>query len=475
MNSPTQLPRSFHPHTPSHPKTHRRSNSAPSPIVVRPNSAFSLTEPTLCDISVEITPSSDIAPPPTPVSSKLKPQYSIRRQRPISDTFFEPEIVLGEPKAHVGHPKTRIGQSALKLAAIKERMQRLETTNEKLTQRIQSYKTDTEMLNSSVTYFSSEYYASLLTIRDLRARTRQDAEIMSNQEQQLCQLKKFVGLIVEVGLHEPVLECAQGSVLAGEDFESVLVEAIRLAAARRGSAWSVILSAAAGDAPAETTSTTISEDTFQDRPSTSTVDDLLKNLENGDIPFGRHRSSVSRRLTANNSPARNSLLPSKVVKNSPPRSPFRSPLGKVDVNRKSIKTPTRKPRPTCINEGDVSLSTQKALASLQRILDTFSVDSLGSLGTTTTEGSGAHSDPDSTPSRPSPSATPRLSLRRPTVSEKGTGSPTPPRRRQLAVVASPSPVKARAKASAGGSPVRRLRPIPEVTTPPGSKLRSGWR
>nr|GAT58424.1 predicted protein [Mycena chlorophos] len=157
---------------------------------------------------------------------------------------YSTETHLGSPRVPTqSHPKTRIAQPVLKLAAVKERLEDLESTNERLTVQIDSLKTDIEMLNSSVSYFSSEYYSGLLTIRELRARSKKDAEILSAQEQQLCQLKKFVGLMVELGLHEPVLARAHGDVLKGkEDFEARLVDAIRAAAARPGSAWSQILS-----------------------------------------------------------------------------------------------------------------------------------------------------------------------------------------------------------------------------------------
>ncbi|KAJ7497740.1 hypothetical protein FB451DRAFT_1212582 [Mycena latifolia] len=485
---------------------------------------------------------------PAPVTLRLKPQYSIRRPRPNTEIFglaCAPEIVLGEPKEHVGHPKTRIGQPALKLAAIKERMEQLEATNERLQQRIESYRTDAEMLSSSVTYFSSEYYAGLLTIRDLRSRSRQDAEIMSSQEQQLCQLKKFVGLMVEIGLHEPVLERAHQSVLAGEDFEPILVEAIRTAAARRGSAWSGILLSAVSlpQGSTRTVPKTDAPDVFDDREST--VDNLLKSLKNGDIPSGRHRSWTLRfnppanksPLRHQSTPPRNSLrlIPKDAGVPLSPHSPVRSVLGKLDVNRSpqnqksargsskgrlsvrsakpatSMKPSTdrnpappaearRTDKPPCTNTsatapdgGDTAFSTERALASLQRILDNFSSGSLGSLGTTTegTQSADCGSPAIQTPVRPTPTlrspatarstaarspsarTPPRLFIRPPTACSAATKAVSPARKAKHLTVL-PSPVKR--SVELGSSPGRYRHTFDSGTTTNENQSRKGgWR
>ncbi|KAJ6494954.1 hypothetical protein DFH09DRAFT_1449668 [Mycena vulgaris] len=427
---------------PSLHRSHRRHNSEPLVITALPGAQRKFTNLSSLveeqrtrsgydDTAFGSSPDR-LAPAPT---IRLRPQYSIRRPRPNTEILglgCTPEIVLGEPKEHIGHPKTRIGQPALKLAAIKERMEHLEATNEQLQHRIESYRTDAEMLSSSVTYFSSEYYAGLLAIRELRARTRQDAEVMSEQEQQLCQLKKFVGLMVEIGLHTPVLERAHASVLVGKDFEPVLVEAIRIAAARHGSVWAgVVATVNAPPGYAQALATTDAPDVFERRQST--VDDLLKSLENGDIPSGRHRSATLRfRSPVNKAPLRSTPPKNSLRVRSPkapgvslsPSPPMRSVLGKLDVNRspqlaegtsighrqlsvrsnnlathkklspgglsptpkevrRSHKSPSSKVWAPKSTGGDTPLSTARALASLQRILDNFSSGSIGSLGTTT--------------------------------------------------------------------------------------------
>ncbi|KAJ7267590.1 hypothetical protein B0H12DRAFT_1097889 [Mycena haematopus] len=429
---------------------------------------------------------------------RSKLQYSICRPRPNTESFgisrgHPSEIVLGEPKEHVGHPKARIGQPVLKLAAIKERMELLEATNDRLQQRIESYKTDAEMLSSSVTYFSSEYYAGLLTIRDLRARSQQDAEIMSKQEQQLCQLKKFVGLMVEIGLHEPVLERAHQSVLAGQDFEPVLVEAIRNATTRRGSAWSGIISAVNLDAPPlpvptislptpDMVSPTDIHDVFVEERSQSTVDDLLKDLKDGNIPFGRHRSA-SGRFPATSSPAckrstSNNAACSKSPKGpsslQPSRSPARCVLGKLDINRSSpqarqrcdrskktvprtqssaiglgsTRTEGYRPEKRPLIESardDTSSSNQRALASLQHLIDNFSSGSFGSLGTTTDETQSADYDSSAEPlpraASPIARSPVRLRVRRPTVTKRASQPATSPARNPRGATAVPSPAK----------------------------------
>ncbi|KAJ7121262.1 hypothetical protein C8R43DRAFT_1241472 [Mycena crocata] len=463
-----------------------------------------------------------------PATLRLKPQYSIRRPRPNTEYFgsscsTSPEIVLGEPKEPIGHPKTRIGQPVLKLAAIKERMDLLEVANDRLKQRIESYRTDAEMLSSSVTYFSSEYYAGLLIIRDLRTRSQKDAETINTQGQQLCQLKKFVGLMVEIGLHEPVLERAHKSVLAGKNFEPALVESIRNAAARRGSAWSGILSAV--NAPP--VSTLAVPDVFEDRQSN--VDDLLKSLKNGDIPSGRHRSASQRfTLPVNRSPRSTSkaTLRGKSPKTSlSPRSPARSVLGKIDVNRSPRKAgdaskplPPRAPSAFATpaapahSNCDTVFSTQRALVSLQRISGDFSSGSIGSLGTTT-EGSQSVCDASwtaaatSTPARSVANAKTsiissttavakspplRVCVRPPTacsvtttitsVPPKRSGIPaaSPVRRtRHLTAVPSPGKKSERGRTLVSPAQSRRCRPASDLGTPVASvdqaKKGKGWR
>ncbi|KAJ7045961.1 hypothetical protein C8F04DRAFT_1066865 [Mycena alexandri] len=451
--------------------------------------------------------------PAAAIPLRLKPQYSIRRPRPDSELFgvssnFSPEIVLGEPKQHIGHPKTRIGQPVLKLAAIKERMELLEAANERLQHQIESNRTDAEMLSSSVTYFSSEYYAGLLTIRELRARSRQDAEVMSNQEQQLCQLKKFVGLMVEIGLHEPVLERAHVSVLKGENFEPALAEAIRNAAARPGSAWTGILDTVATTAPLstlrdpfpETVQTELPADAtelFEGRRQ-STVDDLLKDLKDGNIPLGRHRSASQRFV--GQSLARTRSIPnggslrlktSKASKTllSPP-SPARCALRQLDGNRSvysqvpdvqagGSQTPMRRtPSSTPVKERRLeklprivatgSTTSFSALASLQQLLDNFSSGSFGSLGTTTDETQSAGCDSlaeMAVYSAPLPAAktkSPGRTYNRPCPepASKGTSASTPSSANKVMELGRPSV-----------SPVRSRRPSASGTL----SRKSGWR
>ncbi|KAF8199888.1 hypothetical protein K438DRAFT_1822730 [Mycena galopus ATCC 62051] len=466
------------------------------------------------------------APAPVPLR-RGKLQYSIRRPRPNTEFFgrsglHTTEIVLGEPKEHIGHPKTQIGQPVLKLAAIKERMEHLEAANDRLQQRIESHRTDAEMLSSSVTYFSSEYYAGLLIIRDLRARSQQDAEIMSKQEQQLCQLKKFVGLMIEIGLHEPVLERAHQSILAGQDFEPVLVEAIRNAAARHGSAWSGILSAVEVNPPPlpsrtpDIIFTTHTPHVFEECRQ-PTIDNLLKDLKDGNIPFGRHRSS-SQRFSATSSPAGKELTSNgppriKSPKGSgelrPPGSPARCVLGKIDFNR------SPPPRTRCSNKtvprtqssavglgskhkaplmepagDDTSFSNQRAVASLQRLLDNFSSGSFGSLGTTTDGNQSADCDSSTEPQMCSLSSAAPTTTRSPvrgcirppsTYSRRATlpaASPTRNSGRSAATAAVPS--SARKALDSPSRPCCRGRISDVRTTRPtttGNQARKvvGWR
>ncbi|KAJ6498848.1 hypothetical protein C8R45DRAFT_96443 [Mycena sanguinolenta] len=523
-------------HYPGLRSSHRRYNSEPSRYPQPSDVPFSVftEQPFFGHGEISLRAESGLhsnhralaAPAPIPLR-RGKLQYSIRRPRPNTEFFglsgLRPsEIVLGELKEHTGHPKTRIGQPVLKLAAIKERMELLEATNDHLLQRIESYKTDAEMLSSSVTYFSSEYYAALLAIRDLRARSQQDAEIMSKQEQQLCQLKKFVGLMVEIGLHEPVLQRAHQAVLAGQDFEPVLVEAIRNATARRGSAWSELLSAVDLNEPPPSVPTispptpdivfsTDAPDVFEERRQ-STVDNLLKDLRDGNIPSGRHRSASQRILATSSPVCKRSTSKGTAHMKSPkgpgsilsPLSPARCVLGKLDVNHCSPRTRQRSDRsmktvprtqssatglgststagrrsdkgPRIESTGDhTSLSNQRALASLQRLLDDFSSGSFGSLGTTTDGTQSADCD-SSVEQLLSPIGRSTVrGVRPPTVIKRATLSAASPAPKSTRSTLVPSPVKKPTQ-----SPTRPCcraadSRIPKPTAISNMSKKAGWR
>ncbi|KAJ7071969.1 hypothetical protein C8F01DRAFT_1102010 [Mycena amicta] len=446
----------------------------------------------------------------TPVALRPKRQSTVWKPRPMTEIFgsrLSPNVGLGSPRVPTQlHPKTRIGQPVLKLAAVKERLEDLENMNERLQQRIESYKTDIEMLNSSVSYFSSEYYSGLLTIRDLRGRAKKDAEVISTQEQQLCQLKKFVGLMVELGLHEPVLVRAHGDVLKGkEEFEPKLVDAIRNAASRPGSAWSQILSSVAAappqrlDVPIQVMvppneTAAVVEETHS---PTDTVDDLLKSLKNGDITSSRHQR-FSRRVN-NKTPGRQVSTPAKPMlypktpKTPKPSAslPNRAPLTALDANRASqiAKSPNRKnlpqksPTPSDLparksrlkapNASDVhasSLSNDLALASLQRILDHFSSGSLGSLEMT--------DDSQSTAEAKTHIAFVKSPIRIRVRPPKRETSTTPKR---VATGLSLSLVTTLGSPYSPGSPLGRRSRVPHATTSPsfGPQSRKagmgGWR
>ncbi|KAJ7347112.1 hypothetical protein DFH08DRAFT_209604 [Mycena albidolilacea] len=538
--------------------SHRRYNSEPFNALLGPRYALSLFaghgEILLRPLS-QLDPNAPPLAAPAPVSlRRTKLQYSIRRPRPNTECFgvsesHSPEIVLGEPKEHIGHPKTRIRQPVLKLAAIKERLEHLEATNDRLQQRIESYKTDAEMLSSSVTYFSSEYYAGLLTIRDLRTRSQQDAEIMSKQEHQLCQLKKFIGLMVEIGLHEPVLERAHQSVIVGEDIEPVLVEAIRNAASRRGSAWSGILSAVdlntlSTICPPSVTPdvvfTTDAPDVFEEHRQ-STVDNLLKDLEDGNIPVGRHRSASHRLASPACKQSVRVKSPNALLS---PGSPARRVLGKLDVNRSpprqtrqrsddskktvprthssaaglgvattavprtqssaaGLGSPLRKGRRSekaPAAGGDASFSNERAIASLQRLLDNFSSGSFGSLGSTTDGTQSGDCDSSAEMIRachPLPSAAPlaiviarspvRPCVRSPTVMKRPIGpaaTPTRNARRSTAIpLSGKKPLESTSVApNSHGTPSRlccrtteERKPRLTLTAGVGKSVKAGWR
>ncbi|CAK5264421.1 unnamed protein product [Mycena citricolor] len=367
-------PREFGAPRSAYPRTHRRHNSEPFasfspasktrllgdlplllertiPIVEEDEDCARYRTPQRFNPGLLASPISLDVPAATSHQQQKQQQYRIRRPRPDRDSSSSappppcsPEIVLGEPKEHIGHPKTRLTQPVLKLAAIKERLAHLESMNERLQQRAASAATDTALLSASMTYFSSEYYAGLLAMRELRA-------VICGLEREVGCLKRFVGLMVEVGRHEPVLERAYSGVREGREFEPVLVDAVRSAAARRGSGWAQILTAAA----ARDSEYGPLDDTRKEHDARPTqVDDLLKSLKNGNIPPGRHRSAAQTKSLAclSSSPTKKSPAPKTGVNSSPTRRPLRA----LDPNR------TKNSSSSDPKAGDQTLS------SLQRIL-----------------------------------------------------------------------------------------------------------
>ncbi|KAF7321958.1 hypothetical protein MKEN_00718300 [Mycena kentingensis (nom. inval.)] len=343
--------------------------------------------------------------PGAPLFSTKPPPRPFQRRRTSIRPTTSPRIRITTSPS----PLPRIPRSLpLQLVAgHKARLKVLETTNEDLRQRNESYKTDIDLLNSTIAFYQPEYYRYRLQVRTLTARCEKDAERLAAQSKELAQLKKFLGLMIELGLHEPVLARAYGQVLDGKgsgDVETTLVEAIQNASARPDSMWSRILSRLQNPslAPIPDLKSAIPSVAIVEEPSdgANAVDDLLQQLKNGDAPpASRRRRPLSNRTSALKSPAPRSPKPNRSpLKNrdtnrpssrmSSQKSPIRKPLSTLNPNikRRSENISTKAPPPPSKRHSSatVPFSAETALASLNDILGHFSSDSLGSLGSSTT-------------------------------------------------------------------------------------------
>ncbi|KAF7321954.1 hypothetical protein MKEN_00717900 [Mycena kentingensis (nom. inval.)] len=329
--------------------------------------------------------------PGAPLFSAKPPPHPFQRRRTSIRPTTSPRIRTTTSPS----PLPRIPRSLpLQLVAgHKARLKVLETTNEDLRQRNESYKTDIDLLNSTIAFYQPEYYRYRLQVRTLTARCEKDAERLAAQSKELAQLKKFLGLMIELGLHEPVLARAYGQVLDGKgsgDVETTLVEGIQNASARPDSMWSRILSRLQNPSLA-TIQPTIPSVAIVEEPANA-VDDLLQQLKNGDAPPAS-APSVQPSLRAQ--VARPSFSKAQSVASQNPRhqstavapSPVRKPLSALNPNikRRSENVSTKAPPPNKRHSSAaVPFSTETALASLNDILGHFSSDSLGSLGSSTT-------------------------------------------------------------------------------------------
>ncbi|KAF8813878.1 hypothetical protein BYT27DRAFT_7083409, partial [Phlegmacium glaucopus] len=107
-------------------------------------------------------------------------------------------------------------------------------------------RSDSQALEQELSNFRADYYAERFQskLRVQCARADKDKIVMLNQK--LEQAEKFIMAMVDIKLHEPVLGRAAKAVKEGADAEEALIEAVRLAATKKGSAWSRIIPAIVG-------------------------------------------------------------------------------------------------------------------------------------------------------------------------------------------------------------------------------------
>ncbi|KAK7023815.1 hypothetical protein R3P38DRAFT_3396274 [Favolaschia claudopus] len=79
-----------------------------------------------------------------------------------------------------------------------------------------------------------------------RRQTQEHKADMDAMQTKLAQYERFLGLMINVGLHQRVLGDAHAAMRAGVDTDEALVDAIKEAAAIPGNAWSTIISSVTG-------------------------------------------------------------------------------------------------------------------------------------------------------------------------------------------------------------------------------------
>lgn len=132
------------------------------------------------------------------------------------------------------------------LAVADERILALETETTLLKEDILALTSANEELRNDLMNAQGDLFAELHKDLHHRRQAKADEEEIKRLEDKLAQYDKFLSLMINIGLHEPVLNNARGALRAGEDADEALVDAIKEAAAKPGSAWASIMPAITG-------------------------------------------------------------------------------------------------------------------------------------------------------------------------------------------------------------------------------------
>jgi len=157
--------------------------------------------------------------------------------------------LLEHVQAH--HPKistfiTAFNALRVQFSHLKRRIYGMETENNELRHANMVLLSDSQALEHELNNFRADYYAERFQskVRVQCARADKDKIIILNDK--LEQAEKFIMAMVDIKLHEPVLGRAAKAVKEGADAEEALIDAVRAAANKKGSAWSRIIPAIVG-------------------------------------------------------------------------------------------------------------------------------------------------------------------------------------------------------------------------------------
>jgi hypothetical protein len=174
----------------------------------------------------------------------------------LSQTFgsiWSPNLLSGSLLEHVQshHPKvstfvTAFNALRVQFSHLKHRIYGMESENNELRHANMILRSDSQALEQELSNLRADYYAERFQskVRIQCARADKDKIIILTDK--LEQAEKFIMAMVDIKLHEPVLGRAAEAVKEGADAEEALIDAVRVAATKKGSAWSRIIPAIVG-------------------------------------------------------------------------------------------------------------------------------------------------------------------------------------------------------------------------------------
>ena len=175
----------------------------------------------------------------------------------LSHTFggsiWSPNLLSGSLLEHVQahHPRvstfvTAFNALRVQFSHLKHRIYGMESENNELRHANMVLRSDSQALEQELSNFRADYYAERFQskVRIQCARADKDKIIILTDK--LEQAEKFIMAMVDIKLHEPVLGRAAEAVREGADAEEALIDAVRVAATKKGSAWSRIIPAIVG-------------------------------------------------------------------------------------------------------------------------------------------------------------------------------------------------------------------------------------
>ena len=187
---------------------------------------------------------------------RLTPSFSMPDINGLGLTLgsiWSPDLLSGSLLEHVHahHPRvstfvTAFNALRVQFSYLKHRIYGMESENNELRHANMVLRSDSQALEQELSNLRADYYAERFQskVRIQCARADKDKIIILTDK--LEQAEKFIMAMVDIKLHEPVLGRAAEAVKEGADAEEALIDAVRVAATKKGSAWSRIIPAIVG-------------------------------------------------------------------------------------------------------------------------------------------------------------------------------------------------------------------------------------